>query len=91
MWKVVPRPFSLCTMTYPPLCFTMPYTVESPRPVPFAFFLGGKERFKDARLRFLVHARAGVAHREHHVVAGTDEGLPATMVFIDHDILSLNR
>ena len=29
-----PWPGSLCTDTKPPLCFTIPYTVASPRPVP---------------------------------------------------------
>jgi hypothetical protein len=32
--KVVPRPGSLSTMMCPPLCLTMPNTVESPSPVP---------------------------------------------------------
>ena len=34
MSKVAPAPGSLSTQMYPPVCFTMPYTVESPRPVP---------------------------------------------------------
>ena len=35
--KVVPLPGSLYTQMLPPCCFTIPYTVESPRPVPFPF------------------------------------------------------
>jgi hypothetical protein len=34
MQKRVPLPFSLSTSMNPPCCITMPYTVESPRPVP---------------------------------------------------------
>ena len=30
----VPAPSSLSTQMYPPLCLTMPYTIESPSPVP---------------------------------------------------------
>ena len=32
--NVVPTPTSLSTMMSPPLCFTTPYTVARPRPVP---------------------------------------------------------
>ncbi len=32
--KVVPLPGSLYTQMQPALCLTIPYTVESPRPVP---------------------------------------------------------
>ena len=31
----------------------------------FAFFLGGEKRLEDSRLRFFVHAHAGVADRKH--------------------------
>ena len=30
----VPPPGALCSQTWPPLCLTIPYTVDSPRPVP---------------------------------------------------------
>jgi hypothetical protein len=33
--KLVPCPTSLYTQMCPPLCFTMPYTVARPSPVPF--------------------------------------------------------
>ena len=49
MVKVVPRAGALSTQTYPPLCFTIPYTVERPRPVPCPSPLvvknGSKTRF----------------------------------------------
>jgi len=32
--KVVPRPGSESTVMNPPACFTIPYTVASPNPVP---------------------------------------------------------
>jgi len=32
--KVLPSPGDEATVTSPPLCFTMPYTVLSPSPVP---------------------------------------------------------
>ncbi len=35
MRKVVPARGSLSTQTKPSLCFTMPYTVDSPNPVPW--------------------------------------------------------
>ena len=47
---------------WPPLCCTMPYTVDRPRPVPLPGRLGGEERLEDAGARRLVHAGAGVAH-----------------------------
>jgi hypothetical protein len=34
MAKRVPRPGALSTVTCPPLCATMPYTIDRPRPVP---------------------------------------------------------
>ena len=33
--KVVPRPNSLYTQIFPPLCVTIPWTVDKPSPVPF--------------------------------------------------------
>ena len=35
----LPEPSSLCAKIYPPLCFTIPYTVDKPRPVPLPFSL----------------------------------------------------
>ena len=57
---------------YPPLCLTIPYTIDSPRPVPLPDFLGGVERFEDARLGLRAHALAGIADRQHHVSSGHD-------------------
>ncbi len=58
-------------------CFTMPYTVASPRPVPrpggFVVKNGSKARASVAR----VHSGAGIAHRQSHVVAG-GESAPTT-------------
>jgi hypothetical protein len=34
MLKVVPAPSSLLMEMFPPLSFTIPYTTDSPRPVP---------------------------------------------------------
>src|SRR5271166_3082674 len=34
MRNAVPRPASLSTWMLPPLCFTIPYTVDNPSPVP---------------------------------------------------------
>ena len=55
-----------------------------------AFFFGGEKWFENSGLRFLVHAHSGVAHGEHDVVARTDKGLSAAMIFIDHDIFRLH-
>ena len=44
------------TQMKPPLCFTMPYTVESPRPVPWPDGLGREERLEDPGLDLRVHA-----------------------------------
>jgi hypothetical protein len=63
-------PGSLLTKMWPPLCCTMPYTVARPRPVPWPSGLRREEGLEDARLRRLVHARARVRHRDHHVRSG---------------------
>src|SRR5208283_3768496 len=39
----------------------------------FSFFLGGKERLKDAGLGFLVHALAGIGNRDHGIASGLDK------------------
>ena len=42
----MPRPGSLYTQMYPPLCFTTPYTVARPNPVPLPFSLVVKKGSK---------------------------------------------
>jgi len=54
MVKVVPFPGALATRMYPPLCFTIPYTVDSPSPVPLPCFFvvknGSKIRYRTSLL-----------------------------------------
>ena len=54
---------------WPPPCFTIPYTVDRPSPVPFPFSLVVKNGSKIAALDAVVDAVAGVAHGQHHVGA----------------------
>jgi hypothetical protein len=55
-----------------------------------AFFFGCEEGFKNARLRFFIHAHTSVADCEHHVAARPNELLAAAMAFIHHRVLRLN-
>src|SRR6202140_5894654 len=60
------------------------------KPCALALFLGRKERLKDSRLGFFIHAHAGVVDREHDVLAGADEGGAAAMALIHHNLLRLD-
>ena len=53
----------------PPLCFTMPYTVARPSPVPLPGSLVVKNGSKMLGTDRRRPCRAGVAHREHDVAA----------------------
>src|SRR5260221_10048254 len=46
----------------------------------FSLFLGGKERFKDAGLSFLVHAVAGIGNRNYGIASGLDETVLAKVL-----------
>ena len=68
--NVVPRPGSLSTEMWPPLCFTMPYTVESPSPVPLPCSLVVKNGSKRCARVSASMPTPGVAHLEQHVGPG---------------------
>ena len=55
--KVAPCPGSLVTVTCPPLCWTMPKTVDQTQAGPFARLLGREEGLEDALARRGVHPR----------------------------------
>src|SRR6267378_8319376 len=43
----------------------------------FAYFFGGEKRFKDARLRIVIHSYPRVADSEHHVFTWSHANMPA--------------
>ena len=62
----------------PPFCFTMPYTVASPSPVPLPSLLGGEERLEQRWLHRSRSMPAPVSRdREHHIRPGLDAGMRA--------------
>ena len=89
--KTVPRPDSLSSETYPSLCLTMPYTVDSPEarslcPVSLVVKNGSKMWARVVG----VHPESGVAHRQHDVGAwGRD--LVRRVPGADLDIRRLDR
>ena len=68
----VPRPCSLAARMYPPLCFTRPYTIERPSPVPLPGALRGEERLEGTLQGRRGHPVARVGHHETDVLAGLD-------------------
>ena len=55
---------------YPPLCLTIPYTVERPRsPPPLRGVLRREEGLEQTKLRVHVHPGAGIADGQQHVHA----------------------
>ena len=56
----------------------------------FPSLLGGEERLEDVPARFGVHAMAGVAHRDHHELAGLHAGMSSGVGLIEADIGGLD-
>jgi len=73
---------------YPPLCLTMPYTVDKPRPVPFVPLVVKKVR--KYALGFVIHAVAGIADGDHHVVARRQRCVNTGVVCIERDVAGLD-
>ena len=68
---------SLYTQMYPPLCFTMPYTVDKPEPRPSPALLRRVKRLEDMRHGLRAHPDSGIADRQHHVLARLDRNVIA--------------
>ena len=56
----------------------------------FARLFGGEERLKDARPGCLIHALAGVGHRQHNARAGGSIELNLATVLVEFEVASLN-
>ena len=69
MRNSVPRPTSLSTWMLPPLCFTIPYTVASPSPVPLPIGLVVKNGSKTCAQRHRIDAVSAIHDSQHHVLA----------------------
>ena len=91
-------------MIRPPCSLTMPWLIESPRPVPSPFRLGGEERLEHLGRERLGHAGSVVDHVDRHAVepaagahhdragpAGRGDGLRRVVDEIDEDLLDLVR
>ena len=86
--NVVPAPRSLSTQTCPPLCCTIPKTVQA-EPRPLAHLLRREERLEDPGERRLVHPHAGVRDREHHERPGLDPDVTACVLLVERDVRRL--
>ena len=60
--NAAPRPGSLVTDTTPPLCCTIPYTIDNPRPVPLPFSLVVKNGSKMRSRTSVRHPHSVVGH-----------------------------
>ena len=56
----------------------------------FADFLGREERLEHPAERLLVHARARVAHRDHHVLAGDHFGVGGGIALVEVNVRRLD-
>src|SRR5262249_43184995 len=57
----------------------------------FADALGREERIEDLVADSGVNAAAGIAHRDHHVVPGSDLAIRAAGRFVEHDVAGFQR
>ena len=88
--NVVPLPSSLYTQMCPPLCLTMPKTVERPRPVPLPCSLVVKNGSKICACVCLVHPDAGIGDGEHHVGARRDPEVLCARRLVEFDVGGLD-
>ena len=61
----------------PPSWAARPWTIDRPRPVPLPTPLVEKNGSTARRQRLRIHARAGVAARDPHIIAGLERPLPS--------------
>ena len=82
---MVPLPSALSSRTAPPLCFTMPRTVESPRPEPCPGPFVVKNGSNARPLHLRRHPDPGVPHGDGRVGPGRQVGVRARLRLPDLD------
>ena len=81
--NVVPRPTSLSTKMKPPICFSVPYTIDSPRPVPLPTSLVVKNGSKMRACVSRVMPCAGVGDAQDDVPARPASAVRARERLVD--------
>ena len=89
--KQVPSPRAESIQIAPPLWLTIPWTVESPRPVPSPTSFVREEGLEDLLGEARIDAGAGVADDERDVRAGDEVGVGQLVVLPELQPLRAER